>query len=99
MNTEIGPAAGLGGVRSRLLGGMCGVNVVGAGVPGLVTVLAPGWVADNPFGSPQDPVSPRMLGAVAGHGCPGPAGGGAAGLVATPRARLLGGGEARRTRP
>ncbi len=64
MSTQIETTAGPGGVRSRLLRGMYGVNVVGAGVPGLVTVLAPGWAADNLFGAPQDPVSLRMLGAV-----------------------------------
>lgn len=56
--------AEMGGARSRLLRAMYGVNVVGAGIPGLATVLAPGWVADNLFGAPQDPVSLRMLGAV-----------------------------------
>lgn len=64
MNGEIGALAAMGGVRSRLLRGMYGVNVVGAGIPGLATLLAPGWVADNLFGAPQDPVSLRMLAAV-----------------------------------
>lgn len=61
-----GASGGMGSARRRLLRVMYGVNVVGAGIPGLVTVVAPGWAADALFGAaaPPDPMSLRMLGAV-----------------------------------
>lgn len=54
----------MGGPRSRLLKAMYGVNVVGAGIPGLATVISPGFAAEYVFGAGQDPVSLRMLGSV-----------------------------------
>ena len=54
----------MGRTRSRLLRGMYGVNVVGAGLPGLATVVSPGFAAEYVFGAVQDPVSLRMLGSV-----------------------------------
>lgn len=61
---KIGGLAGMGSFRSRLLKAMYGVNVVGAGIPGLATVISPGFAAEYVFGAAQDPVSLRMLGAV-----------------------------------
>lgn len=56
--------AAMGRARSRLLRGMYGVNVVGAGIPGLATVISPEFTAGYVFGAAQDPVSLRMLGSV-----------------------------------
>lgn len=62
METAVEP--GTVDLRRRLLKGMYGVNVVGAGLPGLATVVSPGFAADYVFGAAQDPVALRMLGAV-----------------------------------
>ena len=55
---------GLTGVRRQLLKGLYGVNVVGAGLPGLAALISPGFTAEYMFGAAQDPVALRMLGAV-----------------------------------
>ena len=57
-------ADGLAGLRRWLVKGMYGVNVVGAGLPGLAILISPGFVAEYVFGAAQDPVALRMLGAV-----------------------------------
>ena len=51
-------------VRWGWLRGMYAANVLGAGVPGALIVLAPGWARENLFGAEQDPVTFGMLGAV-----------------------------------
>ena len=40
---KTGAWAEMGDLRSRLLAAMYGVNVIGAGIPGLATVLAYLW--------------------------------------------------------
>lgn len=52
------------GVRWRWLRFMYAANIVGAGVPGLLMVLAPDWAIGNLFPAPQDRVLFGMLGAI-----------------------------------
>jgi hypothetical protein len=59
----VGAAAPVG-VRWGWLRGMYAANVLGAGVPGALIVLAPGWARENMVGAEQDPVTFGMLGAV-----------------------------------
>lgn len=52
------------GVRWRWLRFMYAANIVGAGVPGLLMVLAPDWAIGNLVPAPQDRVLFGMLGAI-----------------------------------
>lgn len=52
------------GIRWCWLRGMDAANVVAAGIPGALIVVAPGWARENMFGATQDPVTFGMLGAI-----------------------------------